>query len=123
MQQQLRLCVTQMAPPRDRLMLLWQHVELIHIVHSLMRRPLSHHNYSHQWLRPLPSAAINACLSRGTQGWTSSCSIAEHSCTEGLWTPCRYTLANIETRKGVRQGDKVFQVGFGGGALPSACHQ
>ena len=37
---------------------------------------------------------------------------------EGLWPLCRYTLANIESRKGVRQGDKVFQVGFGGGALP-----
>ena len=31
---------------------------------------------------------------------------------------CRYTLANVESRKGVRQGDKVFQVGFGGGTLP-----
>ena len=36
-----------------------------------------------------------------------------------LWPLCRYTLANIESRKGVRQGDKVFQVGFGGGTLPT----
>ena len=56
-------------------------------------------------------------VKRRIQLQASSYTIAGHPSNEGLWPPCRYTLANIETRKGVRQGDKVFQVGFGGGAL------
>ena len=28
---------------------------------------------------------------------------------------CRYILSNIETKKGVRRGDRVWQIGFGSG--------
>ena len=72
-------------------------------------------------LTPLPSS--EQAYVRGIQLQVDSYPIAGQPTIEGQWPPCRYTLANIETRKGVRQGDKVFQVGFGGGALPLACHQ
>ena len=28
---------------------------------------------------------------------------------------CRYILSNIETKKGVKRGDRVWQIGFGSG--------
>ena len=71
-------------------------------------------------LTPLPLSM--QAVERRIQLQASNYTIAGHPSIEGLWPPCRYTLANIETSKGVRQGDKVFQVGFGGGALAPACH-
>ena len=29
--------------------------------------------------------------------------------------PCRYVLANIETRQGLARGDRVWQIAFGSG--------
>ena len=28
---------------------------------------------------------------------------------------CRYILANIETKRGVKRGDRIWQIGFGSG--------
>ena len=36
--------------------------------------------------------------------------------------PCRYILANIEHNRGVKKGDAVWQLSFGGGEkAPFAC--
>ena len=40
-----------------------------------------------------------------------------HDCRQPVLTysPCRYVLAYIETSRGVRKGDKVWQLAFGSG--------
>lgn len=59
-------------------------------------------------IEQLPRDACKVCASIRQDGM----SVAGGS---GVVVVCRYILSNIETKRGIKRGDRIWQIGFGSG--------